>query len=119
MEQEKSQKMRIIINNTIGAVVLLLLTIFCGYASIYAGEMVIAPEGVVVFAFFIFPFLLLGGLYGYLISLIVFFLCFIATLILDMDSSYKMAIYLVAMLCFAFFGQYQLDSKTKFYIAET
>ena len=62
--------------------------------------------GVVIITFFILPYLLLGGLYGYLVSMMVFLIAFIVNLIYSPDDAYKMAIYLVSAICFSIFGQY-------------
>ncbi len=89
----------------VSIIVWLILTSFCVQSALDGESFVIQLEGNVVISFFIFPYLILGALYGYVISLGTFGLAFIVTLLLNMDNAYKMAIYLVATLCFSLFSQ--------------
>ncbi len=110
---EKYKKRTLLINAGIGFLILILLSWFCGFAAINADRMIVTSGGVVMISFFILPFLLLGGFYGYLVSLIVFLASFILCLFLDMDSAYKMTIYLVACLCFSLLAQYRWFATVK------
>lgn len=103
---EKYKKSTVAIVTIIGTIGLVFLGVACCHASLYGEKMTIASDSVIIFTFSILPFLLIGGLYGYLISSIVFSIAFVCSLVYNMDNAYKMAIYLVPMLCFSFFGQY-------------
>ena len=102
---DKYKKSTVIITIIVGITVLITLSVLCVITAVHGEHMyfVLGSAGI---AFFIWPFLLLGGLYGYLISLVVFLISFCITLFYNMDRAYTMSIYLVAMLCFAIFGQY-------------
>ncbi len=92
----------------------LVLARMCIQAALFGETFKFQSGDTVYITFFIFPFLLLGGLYGYLIALGTFTLSFITTLIFDMDNSYKMAIHLVATICFALYSQYgYFETKKK------
>ncbi len=111
---DKYKKSTVVICTAVGVITLLLLTWFCIYAALNAGKMIVVSGGMIVISFFILPYLLLGGLYGYLVCLIVFMIAFIITLIYDMNSAYKMSIFLVTTLCFSLMGQYHMfASKLK------
>ena len=103
---EKYKKSSLVIGTIIGTLILIVLGVACVHAALYGERMVVHSDEMVILTFFIFPFLVIGGLYGYLISSIVFAVAFVCSLVLDMDNAYKMAIYLVPMLCFSIFGQY-------------
>ena len=105
-EEAKKKKWGKIAISTIGFIVWMMLTRLCAYSALHAENMRIVFGGAVLVTFFILPYLLLGALYGYLIALISFTVSFIITLIFDMDSAYKMSIFLVATICFSFLGQY-------------
>ena len=95
-----------------------LLTCLCVFAALHGDRLIIPGTGSLQVTFFLFPFLLLGALYGYVFSYISFMIAFVATLILSMDSAYNMAIYLMAVTCFAMFGQYfWFDGKKKTLLA--
>jgi hypothetical protein len=83
-----------------------LLTWLCVFTALHGDRLIIPGTGSLQVTFFLFPFLLLGALYGYVFSYISFMIAFVATLILSMDNAYNMAIYLMAVTCFAMFGQY-------------
>ncbi len=111
---EKYKKSTVAICTAVGTLTLIILTILCIYAAIHAGEMIVTPGGVIVISLFILPYLFLGGLYGYLICLSVFLISFITVLFLDMNSAYKMSIFLVTTLCFSLMGQYHwFETKLK------
>ncbi len=103
---EKYKKSTVISGALVGTVTLVILALCCIYSAVYGANMHITAGGVVIITFFILPYLILGGLYGYLISLIVFLISFICALIFNMNDAYKMSIYLVSMLCFSMFGMY-------------
>ncbi len=103
---EKYKKSTVIFSTAVGVMVMLALTAVCIYTATHGETMNITSGGEVIITFFILPFLLLGGLYGYMISLIIFLISFIVSLATDMDNAYKMTIYLVAAICFSIFGQY-------------
>ena len=96
----------------ISVVVWLFLTRLCVYCSLHADSMIFHKWGIVLATFFLLPYLLLGGLYGYLIAYAAFFLSFLTTFFISMDTVYFMTIYLVATTCFALFGQ-EFWFKTK------
>ncbi|WP_242839098.1 ATP-binding protein [Butyrivibrio sp. MC2021] len=66
----------------------------------------IEAGGTVYFTFFLLPFLLMGGLYGYLLSMIAFAISFGCALVFETSKAYIMSVYLVATLCFSLFSQY-------------
>ncbi|MBP3783524.1 MAG: response regulator [Butyrivibrio sp.] len=103
---EKYKKSSVIIATLVGTVTFIMLALCCIYSAVYGANMHISTGGVVIITFFILPYLILGGLYGYLISLIVFFISFICALIFNTSDAYKMSIFLVATLSFSLFGQY-------------
>ncbi|WP_026527534.1 ATP-binding protein [Butyrivibrio sp. VCD2006] len=109
---DKYKKSTVIAVIIIGVIVLITLASLCIITAVY-GEYMYFDLGTFGIAFFIWPFLLIAGLYGYLISLIVFLISFCITLFYNMDRAYTMSIYLVAMLCFALFGQYHWFSSLK------
>ena len=89
----------------VSVLVWLALTRLCAYSALHGNTMHIAVgESDMWITFFNLPFLLLGGLYGYLISLISFSIAFVIALIFDMGSAYNMSIFLVAIICFSIFG---------------
>ena len=110
---DKYDKTTVIRTIIVGITVLFILAVLCIYSAVQPETMHVGT-GETVITFFIVPFLLIGALYGYLISLIVFLISFCATLFFKMDRSYTMTIYLVATLCFSLFGQYHwFETKRK------
>jgi hypothetical protein len=94
------------------------LTVMGVHASIHSEELVFRTTELVSFTPFLVPFMLLGALYGYVISLISFAITFIFTLIYDMESAYMSAIFLVAAMCFALFSQFfWFQTKKKTFVA--
>ncbi len=115
---EKYRKSSVIISTLIGTVGLLVLAYYCIFSALNADKMIVLSGGTVILAFFILPYLVLGALYGYLISLVVFMFSFIVTFIYDMDDAYKMVINLMATICFSLFGQYfWFATKKKTFLA--
>lgn len=100
-----SRKSKIIIQ-IISMLIWLMLTAACMYSALNVESLSIKSGEIVVFTFHLFPYLILGGLYGYVISLFSFTLTFITKLVLDMDNAYSMVIYMVAIICFSMFSQY-------------
>ena len=99
-------------------VIWLALTAVSVYTSLNAGELRIEADGVVLVAFAIIPFLLIGALYGYFVSLISFTVAFIISLIYNTDQAYMMSIFLVDVICFSMFSQYYyFNNKKKTMIA--
>ena len=109
----KYEKSTVVTNFIIGTVVILTLMWLCAFASLHCDLFNLEVDGVVIAAFAIMPYLVLGGLYGYVVSLIAFLLEFIYVLIVDSDNVYKMSINLAAILCFTLFGQYRWFSTKK------
>lgn len=104
----------VIISILVGAVVMCTLIGSSIFASLHCDLFNLSIGGCVVAAFAIMPYLILGGLYGYFVSLLAFLIVFIHALVLDSDNVYKMSINLAAILCFSLFGQYRwFATKTK------
>lgn len=95
-----------LIIKAIGVIVLLILWVCCIQSTLDGETFVIHAGDMVVITFFIFPYLIMGALYGYVISLTIFALTYFTSLFFDMDNAYKMSIYLVATLCFSLFSQF-------------
>ncbi len=91
---------------TLSVVIWLLLSWLFVYAALHGEKFMVTQNGTTIITFFLLPFLLMGALYGYLISMISFLFSFIITLIFSTTSAYNMVIYLVAALCFSLFSQY-------------
>ena len=88
------------------------------YSSLHAESMIIRKWGIVFATFCLLPYVLLGALYGYFLAYIAFMITFFVTFYMSMDTVYFMAIYLVALTCFALFGQYfWFMSKKKTFLA--
>ncbi|SFO00967.1 Hpt domain-containing protein [Pseudobutyrivibrio sp. UC1225] len=62
--------------------------------------------GYIYIIIFLFPFLLIAGLYGYLISMFSFIVCFLVSLIFNSEQAYSMAVFLIAMFGYSLFSQY-------------
>ena len=97
----------------IGIIVFAALTAASVASSLRADLMTVSSGRIVLMAFAVIPFLLLGGLYGYVISMASFMISFIFCLVLDMSNAYKMAIFLVPAICFSLFSQYLWFDKVK------
>ena len=110
----KYPKKMVIIITLVGAVVICTLIGACIFASLHCELLNLSVGGFVVAAFAIMPYYILGGLYGYFVSLLAFLIVFINALVLDSDNIYKMSINLAAIICFSLFGQYRwFATKTK------
>ena len=103
---EKYKRSSVIGSTIIGTLGLIALINLCMYSVIHGRTMHIGSYDGVIITFFIVPYLVLGALYGYLISQMVFLCAFVAALILNTEDAYKMAIYLIATITFALFSQY-------------
>lgn len=104
------KKSTVVINTLISATLLFVLMWLCVYASLHCDLFNLEVGGVVIAAFAVMPYLILGGLYGYFVSLISFLIMFIYVLIADSDNVYKMSINLAVLLCFSLAGQYRMFS---------
>ena len=82
------------------------LTRMCVYSALHGENMTLSVVGDLDFAFILFPYLLLGGLYGYVISFVSFLISFTCALIFEMETAYCMAVFLAATTSFAIFSQY-------------
>lgn len=89
------------------------MTGVCVFMSLNAGNMNIEAYGIVLISFSIVPFLIIGALYGYFISLISFTVSFIFSLIYNMNNAYMMSIFLVPVICFSIFSQYYFFRTVK------
>ena len=109
---DKYKKSTVITTIIVGITVLLILSGLCIFSALY-GETMYLETGSTDIACFLWPFMILAGLYGYLISLIVFLISFIVTLCVRMDKAVVMSVYMTAALCFSLFGQYRFFSTKK------
>ncbi|WP_026492001.1 ATP-binding protein [Butyrivibrio sp. XPD2002] len=109
---DKYKKSTVITTIIVGITVLLILSGLCIFSALH-GETMYLETGSTDIACFLWPFMILAGLYGYLISLIVFLISFIVTLCVRMDKAVVMSVYMTAALCFSLFGQYRFFSTKK------
>lgn len=99
-------------------IVWLALTGVCVFTSLNAGNMLVEVNGIILMSFSIVPFLLIGALYGYFISLISFTVSFIVSLVYNTNNAYMMSIYLVPVICFSIFSQYYyFKTRKKTFVA--
>ncbi len=105
-DKAKNEKKTRILAILISIVIWIMLTLVCTYSALHGDTMRISSGETVIISFFVLPYLLLGGLYGYVFALISFIIAFIANMIFNMNNAYFMSIDLVATLCFSLFGQY-------------
>ncbi len=103
---EKNTKKLRVICNVLSVLVWTGLTALCVYASVHSESFMFLRDGNIYMTIYLFPFLMVGALYGYLICMISFVMAFVTTLVVEPSSAYTMAIYLVATLAFALFAQY-------------
>ncbi len=82
------------------------LTRLCIHAALNGEKLSFDAWDYMKITFFIFPYLLLGGLYGYVLAYVSFVVTFMTALFMGMGTPYDMSIYLVATTCFALFAQY-------------
>ena len=82
------------------------LTRLCIHAALHGERFSFDAWDYMKITFFIFPYLLLGGLYGYVLAYASFVVTFLTALFMGMGTPYDMSIYLVATTCFALFAQY-------------
>ncbi|QFJ55769.1 response regulator [Pseudobutyrivibrio xylanivorans] len=94
------------VNKIIGTIVLLLLSVgICYISTSHSGDYFTKSGSEIVAGFYLFPILLLAGLYGYLVAFAVFLIGFIFALCFNMQNAYSLVIYLSAMLCFSLCSQ--------------
>ena len=90
-----------IISSTIWA----FFTLICVLSIVFHSHPVY-KLGYIYIIIFLFPFLLIAGLYGYLISMFSFIVCFLVSLIFNSEQAYSMAVFLIAMFGYSLFSQY-------------
>ena len=95
-----------ILMGTVQWIIWVLLTALCAFSSVHGEMFTFNSFGAFTITLILFPFLLLGGLYGYFFSYISFIVSFSFAFVLSMENAYYMAIPLAAMTCFAIFSQY-------------
>ncbi|MBP3274198.1 MAG: hybrid sensor histidine kinase/response regulator, partial [Butyrivibrio sp.] len=103
---EKRKKWTRVIFKALQVIIWLALTRMCVYSALNGENMTLQFLGELDFAFILFPFLLLGGLYGYVISFVSFLISFTCAILFEMETAYCMAVFLAATTCFALFSQY-------------
>lgn len=81
------------------------LTLICVLSIVFHSHPVY-KLGHIYIIIFLFPFLLIAGLYGYLISMFSFIVCFLVSLIFNSEQAYSMAVFLIAMFGYSLFSQY-------------
>ena len=97
----------------IGTVIFLALTAYCIYTALNPETLIVEDVELVFATFVIFPYLMLGGLYGYVMVMFSFTISFICCLIFNMDYAFNMTALLVPALCFSMFSQYYWFKKLK------
>ncbi len=118
LTSDKNRKRLRLLSNVTSLVIFLALTRAGIYAALNNENLILSTGDIEVAAFVILPFLMLGGLYGYMISMVSFSCCFISSLLFDMDNTYKMAALLVPTLLFSMFSQYfWFNNRKKTFIA--
>ncbi|WP_051207840.1 response regulator [Butyrivibrio sp. AE3006] len=110
---EKNTKKLRVICNVLSVLVWAGLTTLCVQASVNSESFMFSRDGNIYLTFSLFPYVMVGALYGYFIGMISFVMSFVTTLVLSPTGAYNMAIYLVATLCFALFAQYGFFAKVK------
>nr|WP_292204554.1 ATP-binding protein [Butyrivibrio sp.] len=103
---EKRKKWTKVIFKALQFIIWLALTRLCVYSTLHGENMTLQFFGELDFAFILFPYLLLGGLYGYVISFVSFLISFTCAILFEMETAYCMAVFLAATTCFALFSQY-------------
>ena len=89
----------------VSSIVWVIFTLIC-VASIVFHNYPVVKLGHLYIIIFLFPFLILAGLYGYLISMFTFIICFIIALIFKTEQAYSLAVFLVATFVYSIFSQY-------------
>lgn len=96
----------------------LVFTVIC-IVSIILHNSPVVQFGQVQLVVFLFPFLLLAGLYGYLISMISFIICFLICVVVKTEQAYTMSVFLIATFIYSLFSQYfWFRSKIKTFLAD-
>ncbi len=112
-----SGKLRVVIR-LVSVVIWIALTTLCIFTVLHGDKFMLSSGETVYATFYLVPFLLIGGLYGYYVSMISFVVAFGFSLFFSASTSYNMVIYLVATLLYALFAQYKyFKSKKKTFIA--
>jgi signal transduction histidine kinase/CheY-like chemotaxis protein len=89
----------------VSSIIWAFLTLICIFSIVFYSYPVV-KIGYIYIIIFLFPFLILAGLYGYLISMFSFIVCLLVALIFKSDQAYSLAVFLIAMFCFSLFSQY-------------
>lgn len=84
----------------------LIFTVVCVLSVAYHTHPVVQVTDNLYIMVMLLPFLILSGLYGYLVSMITFAVCFVSCLFLKADLAYTLSTYLIAMFCYSLFSQY-------------
>ena len=107
-----SGKLRVVIR-LVSVVIWIALTTLCIFTVLHGDKFMLSSGETVYATFYLVPFLLLGGLYGYYVSMISFVIAFGFSLFFSASTSYNMVIYLVATLLYALFAQYKYFKSIK------
>ena len=97
---------KIILGNIVSLLIWCLLTLACIATGSNGELMVLSVGNFTVVTFVIAPFLWLGALYGYLLSMISFVITFFTIAFLQPSHAYYLSTCLVAIICFSLFAQY-------------
>ncbi len=109
---KNSGKLRVVIR-LVSVVIWINLTTLCIFTVLHGDKFMLSSGETVYATFYLVPFLLLGGLYGYYVSMISFVVAFGFSLFFSASTSYNMVIYLVASLLYALFAQYKYFKSIK------
>ncbi len=107
-----SGKLRVVIR-LVSVVIWIALTTLCIFTVLHGDKFMLSSGETVYATFYLVPFLLIGGLYGYYVSMISFVVAFGFSLFFSASTSYNMVIYLVATLLYALFAQYKYFKSIK------
>ena len=83
----------------------IIFTLIC-VLSIVLHNYPVVKLGCFQIVIFLLPFLLLAGLYGYLISMISFIICFLVCILAKTEQAYTLSVFLVATFVYSIFSQY-------------
>ncbi|MBE5842904.1 MAG: response regulator [Butyrivibrio sp.] len=107
-----SGKLRVVIR-LVSVMIWIALTTLCIFTVLHGDKFMLSSGETVYATFYLVPFLLIGGLYGYYVSMISFVVAFGFSLFFSASTSYNMVIYLVATLLYALFAQYKYFKSIK------
>ncbi|MCR4998544.1 MAG: response regulator [Lachnospiraceae bacterium] len=103
-----------IVTNMIHWTILILLTILSWYLFRSQSQYSIHLFGDFVMALSYIPFLLIAGLYGYLLSMLSFLTVFLYVMITSMEGAFYLSVFLACVLVYSLFAQYYwFQSKLK------